>query len=827
MEKRSRRRSTIILLGLVAGLLSVCVCAAIGITTFYLRESDTSTVRLSPRDLRPGECFDDFPDRDFLQIVMVIPCDTPHQYETFGRIPLLVDDTGAYPGDDFVSAFANGQCKIAFESYVGVPFGRVPLTTYIIQPNADDWGRLRREVICILSSEDGTPLTEFQFNNHALSPEINIMVAMEGECLLAPAVSSNNLVTGLAQTTACGQLHDLEVYGVIPIAGNSYPGLQAVATFADEQCITHFESYVGIPQNQSSLGYDTYFPSEEGWANGERNVVCVLLSQTGERLRGSMQGTGASTQSEGALAVTALEIGSCFDDTEYSYQLSGSVLSKECTEPHYNELFHKETLPGGAESVAPDYNDLDAAEANCRTHFADYVGLDYNDSTLEFYTIAPTAEEWVAGERRHLCVLYDRDYALLVAPMQNSGEASAWVNRYEGAAVANGADLSPGTCFLDPKDFDYSRPLVTIPCTIPHTNEVFAVKQAPDSEYPGEDALYFAGVEQCKPDFQPYVGLPYEDSVLEIYLLFPTEAEWATGARTLTCLVYDAENYVLDISVRNSGNATAFPDSGVAGERTDLTALQVGDCIAFPANFEKSNDVLQVDCAQPHEQEVFGVSDFPAAADAPYPDYIDIDIRVTEVCRTAFEGYVGLPYSRSTLDYTYLGLSFAAWERGERAFVCTLIDSSFNPLPASMRNSGDATAYPPDTVANANRVPLRSLPAESCYYQPADYYKTSEVLQVACDAPHGYELYAVVDYPDAEGEDAPYPEFAALTDYADQRCVTAFADYIGLPFGESLLGYTTDYPTEREWMEGDRRVFCLLFGYNYEEFTGLLKGSRR
>jgi hypothetical protein len=48
-----------------------------------------------------------------------------------------------------------------------------------------------------------------------------------------------------------------------------------------------------------------------------------------------------------------------------------------------------------------------------------------------------------------------------------------------------------------------------------------------------------------------------------------------------------------------------------------------------------------------------------------------------------------------------------------------------------------------------------------------------------------------------------------------------------VPFGESTLGYTTDYPTEREWAALDRRYFCLVFGYNYEEFTGLLKGSRR
>lgn len=828
MAQRSRRRAMMTTLGIITGMVLVCFCALINLLSFYLRETDSAAVRLSPRDLRPGECFNELPDRDFLQIVMVIPCDGPHQYETYGRIPIYVDDTGAFPGDEYVTVFANGQCNIAFESYVGVPAGRVPLITSIIKPNADDWTRERRDIICIVSSTDGTPLAEPQFNNRTLSAEINIMAAMEGECLLSPEVGSDNLVTGLAKTTACGQLHDLEVYAVVPVVGQTYPGISTVATFADEQCTTRFEGYVGVPDIQSALGYDTYYPSESAWNNGDRNVICVLLSRTGERLRGSMEGTGEASQSDGTVVVKDLQVGTCYDDTDYSYILSGSVLTRGCEEPHFNELYYRETLPGAADSTTAAAEDLEAAEARCRTEFAAYVGLPYNESVLEFYTISPSNEEWLAGERTHLCVLYERDYRDMTTSMRDSGDQSAWVTRYEGAALVPVADLTVGTCFNDPKDFDYTQPLVTLPCPTPHTNEVFALVDSElNGDYPGEDSLYFSGVEQCKPNFEPYIGLPYEESVLEIYVLFPTQSEWESGLRTLTCLVYDPENFVLDRSVRDSGTATAFPDSGIEGERADLSTLEPGDCIEFPANFDKSNGVLKVDCGTPHEQEVFAVSDFPAPADAPYPDYVDIDTWVAEVCRGAFEGYVGLPYSRSSLDYTYLGLSSAAWERGERNFVCTLIDSTFNPLATSMRDSGEATAFPPDTIPNANRVLLRSLPAESCYYQPVDFYKSNEVLQVDCSAPHGYELYAVEEYPNAEDGNAPYPEFLELTSYADQVCLTAFAEYIGLPFGESALGYTTDYPNEREWAEGDRRVFCLLFGYNYEEFEGLLKGSQR
>lgn len=827
-EKRARRRALMASLGVITGLVFVCICALVGGATLYFRAADSAPLRVSPRDLRPGECIGELPQWDLIQVVRIIPCDEPHLYETFGRIPIFSDVVGAYPGDEYLTSFANGQCRLAFEAYVGVPMGRVPLQTYIVQPNEGDWGRGRQEVLCFLSHPDGEWLTESQFNTRTRSSEINIMAAMEGECLLAPDVGANNLVTGLAQTTACGQIHDLEVYAVVAIAGVRYPGTQEVVTLADDECTTAFEAYVGVPHTQSTLGYDTYYPSESGWVNGDRNVVCVLLSKSGERLRGSMQGTGALTQPVDTVAFSDLDVGACFDDTESSYQLTGLVLTKACDEPHLNELFFRQMLPDVPDSTAPPTESLDVADAACITAFGDYVGLEYHASTLRFYTMYPNEQEWQAGERTHLCILYEENYTAMTSPMRNSGDATAWENQYEGAALVMIADVTVGTCFNDPKDFDYTRPLIALPCDVPHANEVFALVESElEGEYPGDNALYFDGIDQCRPEFESYVGLPYENSVLDIFVFFPTEADWNRGDHTLTCLVFDPQRYILERSVRASGTAFAAPESNIEGERVSLIDLQAGDCVEFPGNFDRSNLVIRVDCNQPHPQEVFAVSEFPAPDDAPYPQFVEIDRTVTEVCRGAFEGYVGLPYERSTLDYTYLGLSAAAWERGERNIICTLLDSTFNPLPGPMRASGNATAYPEDTIPNATRIALRSLTAEACFYQPADYYKTGEVLQVDCANPHGYELYAIVDYPDADEPDTPYPDFIELTTFADQQCVTAFADYIGLPFGESLLAYTSDYPSEVEWAEGDRRAFCLLFGYNYEEFEGLLKGSQR
>ena len=80
----------------------------------------------------------------------------------------------------------------------------------------------------------------------------------------------------------------------------------------------------------------------------------------------------------------------------------------------------------------------------------------------------------------------------------------------------------------------------TVPCDEPHDFEVYQNFTVPEAaEYPGEEAVTASADAQCLPEFETFVGVAYEDSVLTASYYYPTEASWADGDRTINCLIID------------------------------------------------------------------------------------------------------------------------------------------------------------------------------------------------------------------------------------------------------------------------------------------------
>jgi hypothetical protein len=80
----------------------------------------------------------------------------------------------------------------------------------------------------------------------------------------------------------CEQPHEYEVFALIEHgagADEPYPGDAEVLEYADTQCQPPFEAYVGHDY-QTSIWYITSLsPSEETWADGDREIVCTLNQQ--------------------------------------------------------------------------------------------------------------------------------------------------------------------------------------------------------------------------------------------------------------------------------------------------------------------------------------------------------------------------------------------------------------------------------------------------------------------------------------------------------------------------------------------------------------------
>ncbi len=111
--------------------------------------------------------------------------------------------------------------------------------------------------------------------------------------------------------------------------------------------------------------------------------------------------------------------------------------------------------------------------------------------------------------------------------------------------------------------------------------------------------------------------------------------------------------------------------------------LETGQCLNEPDS-EEVIDVEIVDCAEPHDLEVYRTDDL---ADQNFDPAL-IDSLSFEICLDAFDGFVGTPYVDSELDIYYLVPSEESWSEGDREVVCAVYDLSGAKLTGSAENIG-------------------------------------------------------------------------------------------------------------------------------------------
>ena len=110
-----------------------------------------------------------------------------------------------------------------------------------------------------------------------------------GDCFTADV---SQLETVLV--VGCEASHVYEVFHVYDheSADDTYPGEDALQNAAAAECEAAFESYVGIDYQDSRWFGTTVPPSEETWANGDREMVCLLHLEDESEVTGSAQGSG-------------------------------------------------------------------------------------------------------------------------------------------------------------------------------------------------------------------------------------------------------------------------------------------------------------------------------------------------------------------------------------------------------------------------------------------------------------------------------------------------------------------------------------------------------
>jgi hypothetical protein len=179
---------------------------------------------------------------------------------------------------------------------------------------------------------------------------------------------------------ACGRPHYYEVVALLPLAGEEWPGLDAVSSAAERGCPGEFTRYVGVPSGNSLYTTSGVVPTQADWRSPDNRTIACLAGTDGGGLVGSVRGDTRLLPSAGQC------IGS----------IRGEKLSIiECSRRHSYEVFAERAL-GSNESNA-------GQDRFCRERFAAFVGIPAAHSRY-FMGELGTMASWSPRDTRVICV---------------------------------------------------------------------------------------------------------------------------------------------------------------------------------------------------------------------------------------------------------------------------------------------------------------------------------------------------------------------------------------------------------------------------------------
>lgn len=127
--------------------------------------------------------------------------------------------------------------------------------------------------------------------------------------------------------------------------------------------------------------------------------------------------------------------------------------------------------------------------------------------------------------------------SVLGADAGTGGTAGTGIDAGTGTDVFT---LATGDCLTSLPSGNAVSEAPTVPCSEPHTYEVYAMHDLPDTPFPGQAAVTAMADAQCLTSFTTFAGIGYATSVLVYGYLYPTEQSWVSvGDRTVVCLVTD------------------------------------------------------------------------------------------------------------------------------------------------------------------------------------------------------------------------------------------------------------------------------------------------
>lgn len=102
----------------------------------------------------------------------------------------------------------------------------------------------------------------------------------------------DGFITGFNEVS-CDGARQVEVIYAAPFDEGPFPGDQYLEETAADICPGAFETYVGVPPDQSAHAVDWILPTEQTWADGTRQGICLVVAGDGSVLTGTVKGSSA------------------------------------------------------------------------------------------------------------------------------------------------------------------------------------------------------------------------------------------------------------------------------------------------------------------------------------------------------------------------------------------------------------------------------------------------------------------------------------------------------------------------------------------------------
>ena len=115
---------------------------------------------------------------------------------------------------------------------------------------------------------------------------------------------------------------------------------------------------------------------------------------------------------------------------------------------------------------------------------------------------------------------------------------------------------------------------------------------------------------------------------------------------------------------------TVTPSPTPAKRSVSVTELQVGDCYAEPdASSTQDSDVDVVDCATPHQHEVYSTYTITSST---FPTGDDMDTEVDNACYDSFTSYIGVDVNSSSYGTLIYKPTSISWNFGNHQITCAV-----------------------------------------------------------------------------------------------------------------------------------------------------------